>query len=205
MSGSLVNERIDTMKEDLNAMRERLKELILEHAFQYSHTPSFRLAHGGMSRFYFNCKRVTLDPEGHYLVGRLVFDAVKDSDVRAVGGLTLGADPIASAVAYTSWLQGLPLQAFVVRKQPKDHGVIRAIEGRVKRGDRVVVVDDVVTTGGSTLQAVAACREAGLEVVKAVVLVDRQEMNGRENILKEVPEFLAIVTVDDIMALYSQD
>lgn len=183
-------------------MKDRLKELVLEYAFQYSETPAFKLAHGGVSRYYFNCKRVTFDPEGQYLIGNLIFKAIRDLDVRAIGGLTLGADPIADAVAYTSWVERRPIQAFVVRKKQKDHGIVSLIEGKVKSGDRVVVVDDVVTTGGSTLQAIAACREAGLEVVKAVVLVDRQEMNGRENILKETPKFEALVTRDEIMELY---
>ena len=183
-------------------MKDRLKELILEYTFQYSDTPSFKLAHGGVSQYYFNCKRITFDPEGQFLIGNLIFQAIRDLDVRAIGGLTLGADPIADAVAYTSWVERQPIQAFVVRKKQKDHGIISLIEGKVNPGDRVVVVDDVVTTGGSTLQAIEACRHAGLEVVKAVVLVDRQEMNGRENILKEVPQLEALVTRDEIMELY---
>ncbi|MFP5213666.1 MAG: orotate phosphoribosyltransferase [Acidobacteriota bacterium] len=185
-------------------MRERLKELILEHAFQYSETSSFKLAHGGTSCFYFNCKRVTLDPEGMYLIGQLAFKAIRDFNVQAAGGLTLGADAIANAVAYTSWLKGNPVQSFVVRKKTKDHGVVSLIEGKVKAGDRVVVIDDVITTGGSTLQAIEACRQAGLEIAKVVVLVDRQEMNGRENILKEVPVLEALVTRDEIMELYQE-
>lgn len=185
-------------------MRERLIELLLEYAFQYSETPRFKLAHGGTSCFYFNCKRVTLDPEGQFLIGNLVFDAVKGLDIRAIGGLTLGADPIANAAAYSSWLGGRPIQSFVVRKTQKDHGIIAPIEGKVAPGDRVVVVDDVVTTGGSTLQAIDACKRAGLVIAGAVVLVDRQEMNGRENIEKETPLFRAIVTRDEVMNAYSQ-
>ena len=183
-------------------MKERLKELILEHSFRYSETPSFKLVHGGMSRFYFDCKKVTLDPEGQVLIGNLVFDEIKDLEIRAIGGLTLGADPIAGAAAYTSWLRHRPVQAFVVRKEAKDHGTKSPIEGKLQAGDRVVVVDDVITTGGSTIKAIAACREAGLEVVKVVVLVDRQEMNGREAILKEVPLLSALVTRDEVMDLY---
>jgi orotate phosphoribosyltransferase len=183
-------------------VKERLKQLVLDHAFRYSEEPVFKLVHGGVSQFYFNCKQVTLDPEGQYLIGNLVFAAIRNLTVKAIGGLTLGADPIANAVAYTSWLQGGPVQAFVVRKKPKDHGTASLIEGRVQAGDRVVVVDDVITTGGSTLQAIAACRQAGLEVVKVVVLVDRQEMHGRESILKEVPDVEALITVDEVMQLY---
>ena len=183
-------------------MKTRLKELLLDYAFQYSEEPIFKLVHGGLSQFYFNCKRVTFAPEGQYLIGNLVFHAVRDLNVKGVGGLTLGADPMATAAAYTSWLERQPLEAFVVRKEPKDHGIIRPIEGKVQPGDRVVVLDDVITTGGSTLKAIEACRQAGLEVVKAVVLVDRQEMNGRENILREVPVLEALATRDELLELY---
>ena len=187
---------------DIEKMRNRLLELILEYAFQYSETPAFKLAHGGTSRFYFNCKRITLDPEGQYLVGNLVFEAVKDFGISAIGGLTLGADPIANATAYSSWLKGRPIQSFIVRKTSKDHGIIAAIEGKVTAGDRVVVVDDVVTTGGSTLQAISACRQAGLDIVGVLTLIDRQEMNGRENIEKQIPNFKALFTRDEVMRMY---
>jgi len=187
---------------DVEKMRKRLLELILEYSFQYSEIPRFKLAHGGTSQFYFNCKRITLDPEGQYLIGNLVFEAVLDLEVTAVGGLTLGADPIANATAYSSWLRGRPIQSFVVRKTQKDHGIIAAIEGKVKAGDRVAVVDDVVTTGQSTLQAISACKEAGLEVAGAVILVDRQEMNGRENIERRAPCFKALFTRDEVMRMY---
>jgi orotate phosphoribosyltransferase len=187
---------------DVDKMRKRLLDLILEHAFQYSETPVFKLAHGGTSQFYFNCKRITLDPEGQFLIGNLVFDGLKDLEIDAVGGLTLGADAIATAAAYTSWLLGRPIQSFIVRKVGKDHGIIAPIEGKVKAGDRVAVVDDVVTTGGSTLQAVSACRQAGLEVLAALALVDRQEMNGRENIEKLVPNFKALTTREEVMQIY---
>jgi len=188
---------------DIGEMRKRLMDLLLEFSFQYSETPKFKLAHGGTSRFYFNCKRVTLDPEGQYLIGNLVFEAVRGLNIQGIGGLTLGADPIANAAAYTSWLKGEPIQSFVVRKTQKDHGIVAPVEGKVKPGDRVVVVDDVVTTGGSTLQAIAACNRSGLVIAGVVVLVDRQEMNGRENIEKEVPAFKALVTRDEIMKIYS--
>ncbi len=187
---------------DIEKMRKRLLQLILKYAFQYSETPIFKLAHGGTSQFYFNCKRITLDPEGQYLIGNLVFDAVKDLGISAIGGLTLGADPIANATAYSSWLRGRPIQSFIVRKTRKDHGIIAAIEGKVTAGDRVAVVDDVVTTGGSTLQAISACRQAGLDIVGVLTLVDRQEMNGRENIEIEIPNFKALVTRDEVMRTY---
>ncbi len=188
---------------DTSEMYKRLLELILEYAFQYSETPVFKLAHGGTSRFYFNCKRITLDPEGQYLIGNLALETLKGLEIDAVGGLTLGADAIATATAYSSWLRGYrPIQSFIVRKVGKDHGIIAPIEGKVKAGDRVAVVDDVVTTGGSTLQAISACRQAGLEVVGVLAIVDRQEMNGRENIEKQVPNFKALVTCDEVTRVY---
>lgn len=187
---------------DVQAMRNRLIELVLTHVFQYSETPKFKLAHGGLSQFYFNCKRLTFDPEGQYLIGNLVYEAVRELRIDGIGGLTLGADPIATATAYTSWLKGQPIQSFVVRKMQKDHGIAVPIEGKVKAGDRVVVVDDVVTTGGSTLQAIAACKQAGLQIAGVVAIVDRQEMNGRENIEKEVPCFQSLITRDEIMKVY---
>jgi orotate phosphoribosyltransferase len=193
---------MDPLTPDIEKMRKRLLELILEYAFQYSETPRFKLAHGGTSQFYFNCKQITLDPEGQYLIGNLVFEAISGLRINAVGGLTLGADPIANATAYSSWLRGRPIQAFVVRKTQKDHGVIATIEGKVKAGDRVAVVDDVVTTGGSTLQAISACKDAGLEIACALTLVDRQEMNGRENIERHAPCFKALFSRDEVMRMY---
>jgi orotate phosphoribosyltransferase len=183
-------------------MLDRLKRLILERSFQYSETPVFKLVHGGMSNFYFNCKKVTLDPEGQFLIGHLIFDRIKHLKPKAIGGLTLGADPIAMAVSYTSWLKGMPISAFVVRKEPKGHGAMTQIEGNLSPGDRVVVVDDVITTGGSTIKAIEVCRAAGIEVCKVVVLVDREEMDGRANISRLVPDVEALVTRSEIMELY---
>ncbi|HEX8948501.1 MAG TPA: phosphoribosyltransferase family protein, partial [Dissulfurispiraceae bacterium] len=121
---------------------------------------------------------------------------------------TLGADPIADAVAYTSYLKDKPIQAFVVRKSAKSHGTMQWIEGNVKAGDRVVVVDDVITTGKSTIEAITRAREAGLEIVKVVALVDRQE-GGYEAVLESIKDIKAdynlvepVITRDEVMALY---
>jgi len=186
-------------------MLERLKQLLLERSFKYSETPTFRLVCGEISKFYFNCKPTTLSPEGQYLIGKLVFDIIKDRDVQAIGGLTLGADPIACAVANESFRQGKPIEAFIVRKKLKDHGIVGKIEGNIKAGDRVIVVDDVVTTGQSTIQAIEAARENGLVVTGVVVLVDREEMNGRQNIQEHVEDFSALVTASEILKLYKKE
>ncbi len=190
-------------------MKDRLIQLIYEKAFKYSETPIFRLTSGGVSNYYFNCKAVTLLPEGMYLIGNIIYDMIANLDIKGIGGLTLGADPIAYSVAYTSYLKNKPIEAFVVRKKAKEHGTMQWIEGNIQAGDYVVVIDDVITTGSSTIQAITRLKEAGIFVRKVVVLVDRQE-GGRENILKFLkecgfPEELdAVVTRDDVMQLYTK-
>jgi orotate phosphoribosyltransferase len=133
-----------------------------------------------------------------FLAGHLIFNAVKDAGVTGIGGLTFGADPIAVAAAFASGLNHQPIKAFSIRKTQKDHGIIRWIEGDMKAGERVAVIDDVATTGGSTIKAIERARAEGLDVVKAVVLVDRQE-GGLENIRTYVPDAVAIVTRDELI------
>lgn len=182
-------------------MKNRLIELILEKAFKYSEEPIFKLVSGRMSNYYFNCKAVTLYPEGMYLIGNLIFDLIKDLDVKGIGGLTLGADPIAYAAAYTSYLKGKPIEAFIVRKTPKSHGTMHWIEGNIKSGDRVVIIDDVITTGKSTIEAINRSKEAGLEIVKVIALVDRQE-GGREAVETLGHKLESIITKDEVMKRY---
>jgi len=138
----------------IDEKKERLGEIILERSFKYSDNPPFTLASGRKSNYYFNCKPTTLDPEGMNLIGEIIFDMIKDADVTAAGGLTLGADPIADALAVISWQKGKPVKSFIVRKDVKDHGTKSAIEGSVQAGERVVIIDDVITTGGSTIIAI---------------------------------------------------
>ena len=129
-----------------------------------------------MSQFYINCRLVVLDPRGMVLVGNVIFEAISDiPQLSGVGGLTFGADPIAIATAYTSELKQQTIRAFSVRKTQKDHGVIRWIEGDMKPGDKVAIIDDVATTGGSTIRAIERARAEGLEVSRIVILFDRQE------------------------------
>jgi orotate phosphoribosyltransferase len=190
-------------------MREKLIQMIYERAFKYSEEPIFRLVSSRMSNYYFNCKTVTLQPEGMYLIGHIIFEMLKDFDVNGIGGLTLGADPIACAVAYTSYLKGKPIEAFVIRKNAKSHGTMKWIEGNVKADDKVVIVDDVITTGKSTIEAITRAKEAGLKIVKVIALVDRQE-GGYENILEQLKDIKvdyklveAVLTRDDVMRLYN--
>ncbi|MFZ6017167.1 MAG: orotate phosphoribosyltransferase [Nitrospirota bacterium] len=184
-------------------MKKRLIELIYEKAFRYSEEPVFKLVSGRMSNYYFNCKAVTLHPEGIYLVGNLIFDLISDFKVDGIGGLTLGADPIAIAVAYTSYLKGKPIEAFVVRKTPKSHGTMQWIEGNVQAGDRVVIIDDVITTGKSTIEAINRTKEAGLEIVKVIALIDRQE-GGKEAVEALGYKLESLVTREEVMELYKK-
>jgi orotate phosphoribosyltransferase len=133
----------------------------------------------------------------------LVFQAVRDCGVAGVGGLTFGADPIAVATAFASELEGRPVKAFSVRKTQKDHGIVRWIEGDMAAGERVAIIDDVVTTGGSTIQAIQRARMEGLDVVRAVILVDRQE-GGLENIRQHVADVSAIIRRDELILRWQQ-
>jgi orotate phosphoribosyltransferase len=182
-------------------MKDRLTQLIFQKAFRYSEEPIFKLVSGRMSNYYFNCKAVTLHPEGMYLIGNIIFGMIEGIGARGIGGLTLGADPIADAVAYTSYVKGKPVEAFVVRKSAKSHGTMQWIEGNIVKGDRVVIVDDVITTGKSTIEAINRAKEAGLEIVRVIALVDRQE-GGRENIEAMGFTVEAVVTREEVMRLY---
>lgn len=187
---------------DIQKMKERLIEIVLEKTFKYSENPPFTLVSGRKSNYYFNCKPTTLDPEGMNLIGEILFSMLARADVTAAGGLTLGADPIANALAVISFQKGRPIKSFIVRKDVKDHGVKNAIEGSVSRGDRVVVLDDVITTGGSTITAISKAREAGLVVERVIVLIDREEEDGRQNIEAQGVTVEAVLTRTEIMSRY---
>ena len=182
-------------------LKKRLRELLIEKSIKYSDTPVFKLASGRMSDFYVDCRKVTHNAEGKYLIGNMIFNLLQGLSVQAIGGLTMGADPIAAAVAYTAFLNKRAINSFVIRKERKEHGLKKLVEGDVQSGDRVVIVDDVITTGGSTIRAIEAARDEGLEVVKAVVLVDREE-GGREEIIKYISSVEALFTKTELMEAY---
>lgn len=179
--------------------RAKLIEYIRKHSFQRSDEPIYKLSSGNVSNFYFNLKKTTYSPEGQYLVGNLIFDKIRELKLKpkAIGGLTMGADPIATATAYTSYVRNDPIEAMVIRKEPKGHGTMSQIEGNVKAGDDVIIIDDVVTTGGSTIKAIEIARKAGLNVVGVIILVDRCEFDGRQNIEKLAKPVHAIITIKD--------
>lgn len=184
----------------IKEMKERLGEIILERSFKYSDNPPFTLASGRQSNYYFNCKPTTLDPEGMNLIGAIIFDMVKNSAITAAGGLTLGADPIANSLAVISYQMGRPIKSFIVRKDVKDHGTKSPIEGSVQAGEKVLIIDDVITTGASTIMAIEQAQKAGLNVDRVITLIDREE-GGRENILKHVRDVESVLTRTQIMAI----
>ena len=160
------------MSAALEADRQRLLELLTRQSFEEREVV---LSSGKRSNFYIDCKRTMLTAEGHYLVGRLLFAAIREHlpEAVAAGGLTLGADPLASAVSFTSHLACQPLPAFIVRKEAKAHGMGRRVEGPDVAGRRVIAVEDTSTTGGSALTAVEGVRRAGGDVRAVAVIVDR--------------------------------
>lgn len=179
--------------------KERLKKIIIELSYEKRNVT---LASGRQSDFYFDGKQTTLHPEGGYLTGKLFFEAIKDvAGVEGVGGLTLGADPIATATSVVSFLEGKPIPGFIIRKEPKGHGTGAWLEGRknLKPGAQVVIVEDVVTSGGSSIKAIKRAEEEGLKVLGVVTLVDREE-GGRENIEAEGYWLKSIFTKAEILA-----
>lgn len=183
----------------LEKMRGELIRMLFEKSFKYG---KFKLTSGKESNFYIDCKLTMLHPRGKELIGRLIFEKIRGLGVQAIGGLELGSVPISGAVSLISQLEREPIKEFIVRKEKKGHGIKATIEGDTKQGERVVVVDDVVTTGGSTIKAIMQARAEGLDVVKVVILVDRQEEDGMKNVRKHCPDVEAIITIADIMAVH---
>lgn len=163
---------------------------------------TFTLASGKQSDLYVDCRLTTMHPEGLALIGPLGLHAIAEAGWHpdSVGGLTLGADPVSYAIAYASQLAQLPIRAFTVRKEAKTHGTGKLIEGPFAAGDRVVVIEDVITTGGSAIKAVEAVRAAGGEVLGVLAVVDREE-GGHEAIHQTVGvEAIALVTRMQLIA-----
>lgn len=179
--------------------RSRLLETLTRLSFERR---KVTLSSGRESDFYIDCKKTALTGEGHFLIGRLLFAEIRSRtpEAIAVGGLTLGADPLASAVSLTSYLSGHPLHAFIVRKEPKGHGTGQWVEGlsNLHPGDEVAIVEDVVTTGASTLKAIERVQLEGLQVTHAFALVDRLE-GGRDLVESKGYRLATLFTRKDFM------
>jgi orotate phosphoribosyltransferase len=161
----------------------------------------FKLASGKESDFYIDARLTTMSPEGLSLIGPLALSALRKTGWRidAVGGLTLGADPISYAISYASAASDRPLRAFTVRKEPKAHGTGKLLEGPVREGDSVAIIEDVITTGGSALRAIEAVRSAKMSVSGVLALVDREE-GGRQAIEKAGVSVVSLATASQIIA-----
>lgn len=183
---------------DRAARRARLIELIKLRSFQEG--PEFKLASGKTSTFYFNMKPTMLDSEGAYLVASLILDQLERTDADLIGGLEMGAVPIASSVAAVAFTEGRKLSAFFVRKQAKEHGTQSLVEGLATgesmAGKKVVVVEDVTTTGGSALKAAEALKAAGAEIVRVITIVDRLD-GAAEAFAAASIEFAPLLTLND--------
>ena len=188
------------MLKDLNAMRLRLKELLLQKSYREG---KIKLTSGRESDFYIDGKQTTLDAEGAYLCGRLLYDLIRSQEkkIEGVGGMTLGADPLVTAVSVVSYLEGGALPAFIVRKEPKSHGTENYIEGKnnLRQGARVALLEDVVTTGGTLLKVIERVKSQGFTVGLVATIVDRQE-GGSETLAAEGYTLYSLYTRGDLLA-----
>jgi orotate phosphoribosyltransferase len=179
----------------MSLARQELLKLLAQKSFRLG---EFKLSSGGTSDYYIDCRTTTLDARGAQLVGEVFLEEILKQgwEADAIGGLTMGADPIVVAVAVTSGT----LNGFLVRKAEKQHGTGQRIEGFREKGARVVIVDDVCTTGSSTVQAIEAARAYGFEVVGAMCLVERQDAQGRPSVEKAAApaNFISIFTANDV-------
>jgi len=181
--------------------RAKLLKMLAEKSFRLG---NFKLSSGGTSDYYIDCRLTTLDAAGAVATGEAVVEEIRERGWKAdaIGGLTMGADPIVVATSVISSQQGAPINGFLVRKAEKTHGTGQRIEGFREKGAQVVVVDDVCTTGASTIQAIEAAREFGFEISGVLCIVEREEAGGRANVEEAaapVP-FVALFTANDVRA-----
>jgi orotate phosphoribosyltransferase len=183
----------------MSTARDQLVRLLAEKSFRLG---QFKLSSGATSDYYVDCRTTTLDANGSRLTGQVFLDEIRARNwqPQAIGGLTMGADPIVVAVAVVSG----QLNGFLVRKAEKQHGTGQRIEGYREKGARVVIVDDVCTTGSSTVQAIEAAREFGFEVVGVTCLVEREEAKGRPNVERAAhpAPFVSIFTASDVRRVH---
>jgi len=185
----------------MGSERSRLLEILKQTSYRESETASFHLASGILSKYYIDCKYLLSYPEARTILASLIFELIRDErTIDSIGGLELGAYPIATSVSDKIYTEtGQVVRAFVVRKDRKKHGIETLIAGDGRMGDRVLVVDDVITSGSSAIQAIETVRQAGMTVDHVVALVDREESNGRKNIEARGVKFDALFSLTDLV------
>jgi orotate phosphoribosyltransferase len=184
-------------------VREQLAQAFHDtQSFKWDRDKGFKLASGEISPYYVDCRALMAHPEARRLVAKLGYEALTDIELDCLGGLELGAIPI--AITISDFACAAPQQrlwrTFVVRKQPKDHGLGKLIEGAIRPGDRALIVDDVLTSGGSLLKAMGVARQAGLRVDHTLVIVDRQEQDGKTRVEREKVQLISLLTIQDLMS-----
>lgn len=182
----------------MTELKKKLAKLLLRLSYKEG---DFTLTSGKKSEYYFDCKQTALHAEGGYLIGRLFFEMLKKYDVDGVGGMTLGADPLITGVTVVSHLEGRPLPGFIIRKKSKGHGTDQYLEGlaNFKEGDKVVLLEDVCTTGGTLITAAQRVRDAGLNIVGVLAVLDREE-GGRDKLKEAGLELDSIFTRQELLA-----
>lgn len=183
---------------NITALKNELLNYILDRAFLYSAENPFILSSGKKSPYYLDCRKITLFSPSFNLIGALFWQKIKYLGVDGVAGMSIGADPIVCAILAKSAEDNLPLEGLLIRKEPKKYGTQKQVEGNVKEGMNVVLVEDVVTTGGSVLKAAEILEKERLEIIKILALIDREE-GGKENIEKKGYEFEAFFTFGEIL------
>jgi len=187
----------------MSSARDQLLKLLATNSFRLG---EFTLSSGGKSDYYIDCRTTTLHAQGAELTGRVFLELIQQQgwQPQAVGGLTMGADPIVVATSVISSQAGAPIHGFLVRKAEKAHGMGRRVEGFQEKGARVVIVDDVCTTGGSTIQAIEAAREFGFNIAGVACLVERLEAGGRSDVEKAAAPapFISVFTSNDVKAVH---
>lgn len=183
-------------KQTLRELKKRLLLLLKKEALKKGR---FVLSSGRISNYYLDGRLITLTPEGAYLVASIILELIKDKDIDAIGGPTLGADPVVGALAVLGHLKNIPLKTFIVRKSAKAHGMQRQIEGPIlKKGDKVILVDDVATTGKALIEAKEALGRIGVKVDRAIVILDRGE-GAKENLEKYDCKLESIFKIEEVI------
>jgi orotate phosphoribosyltransferase len=188
----------------MSLKQELANAFITTHSFKWDKGKGFKLASGVTSPFYVDCRVLMAHPGPRALVAQLAFEAMNSLPVDCLGGLELGAISISTAISDQAHRAGKDWRTFVVRKQAKDHGTGKLLEGAAQAGDRAVVVDDVLTSGSSVIKAVQAARDAGLKISHALVIVDRQEQDGRKKVEDLGVTLISLLTIKDLQAVHGK-